>query len=147
MTACVSQPLNLEDNLRAMARRDPLHAALFWVTWVLFGLSAVLATALIAMDAMVGRAIGWERSFFMVFNGGTILMMGGLVAMDWRETMLDMAPPAAQAVASFSWSPLTAKLLKELQAGKPHPIDRATLRKVARAELQERRSLAGVMKR
>lgn len=143
MAAAFSQPLDLENNLRAVARRDPLHATLFWVTWVLFGLSAALATAMIAMDAMVGRPIGWERSFFMVFNGGTILMMSGLVAMDWRETMLDMDPPTAQAVASFSWSPLTAKLLRELRFGKTHPIDRATLRKVACAELRERRSLAG----
>lgn len=133
----------LEHKLRAMARRDPLHATLFWFTWVSFGVAAFIAVAMLAMDILIGRSIGWERSFFMVFNAGTILMMGGLVSMDWRETMLDMDDKTARDVAAFAWSPQTAKLLRELRAGKVHTIDRATLRKVASAELIERRAIAG----
>lgn len=143
MATVATHAPSLENNLRAMARRDPLHAMLFWLTWVCFGIAAMIATAMIAMDILLGRSIGWERSFFMVFNAGTLLMMGGLVSMDWRETMLDMDKTTAQEVASFAWSPQTAALLRDLRAGKEHPIDRATLRKVARSELIERRCAAG----
>ncbi len=138
-----SSTVGLEQKLRALARRDPLHATLFWFTWVSFGVASLLAMAMLAMDILIGRDIGWERSFFMVFNAGTILMMGGLVSMDWRETMLDMDNETARDVAAFAWSPQTAKLLRELRAGRVHPIDRATLRKVASAELIERRAIAG----
>lgn len=138
-----SSTAGLEQKLRALGRRDPLHATLFWFTWISFGIVVLLAMAMLTMDILIGRDLGWERSFSMILNPGTVLMIGGLVGMDWRETMLDMDNETARDVAAFAWSPQTAKLLRELRAGKTHPIDRATLRKVASAELIERRAIAG----